>query len=332
MISQLPLLNSKLPVTVFNQIPLVQLPAAVRMSEAIALEETCQQLWTQEPDRIVLDFSQTAFIDSSGIGSLVNSIKKSWDQGIEMVIWSVHPRVMKTLFRVGLGPFLVIDVDTQVTERLADRRAQAQQLPYHPSVRSRLKRLIDIVGAIVGLAITAIVLIPIAIAIKLDSPGPIFFRQTRCGLMGHQFRLWKFRSMVTNAEILKAQIQNEVEGPFFKNQNDPRITRVGRFLRRTSLDELPQFWNVLIGDMSLVGPRPPTLDEVARYAVPLWRRLNVKPGMTGEWQTSGRSQILKFEDVVHLDLRYQRRWSLVYDLKLIALTLLKLFQKNNGAA
>ena len=119
-----------------------------------------------------------------------------------------------------------------------------------------MKRLIDIVGAMVGLGITAILFIPIAIAIKLDSRGPIFFSQTRCGWMGTRFRIWKFRSMCTNAENLKEQIENQIDGPIFKNDNDPRITTVGSFLRRTSLDELPQFWNVLKGEMSLVGTRP----------------------------------------------------------------------------
>ncbi|MFM7791990.1 MAG: sugar transferase, partial [Microcystis panniformis] len=126
--------------------------------------------------------------------------------------------------------------------------------------------------------------VPIAIAIKLDSPGPIFFSQTRCGWLGKEFKILKFRSMCVDAETLKDKIPNQAEGAFFKNKNDPRITRVGKFLRRTSLDELPQFWNVITGEMSLVGTRPPTPDEVERYDVPQWQRLDVKPGMTGEWQ------------------------------------------------
>jgi lipopolysaccharide/colanic/teichoic acid biosynthesis glycosyltransferase len=194
-----------------------------------------------------------------------------------------------------------------------------------------VKRLIDIVGAIVGLGITAVALGPIAIAIKLDSSGPIFFSQTRCGWLGKHFRVWKFRSMCTNAEELKAKIENQAQGAFFKNEKDPRVTKVGRFLRRTSLDELPQFWNVLKGDMSLVGTRPPTPDEVERYEVPEWQRLDVKPGMTGEWQVNGRSQVLNFEDVIRLDLRYQKNWSLLYDIKLIVKTILILFNKNSGA-
>lgn len=137
--------------------------------------------------------------------------------------------------------------------------------------------------------------------------------------------------MCTNAEALKSQIKNQASGAFFKNDNDPRITKVGRILRKTSLDELPQFWNVLKGEMSLVGTRPPTPDEVERYEVPQWQRLDVKPGMTGEWQVNGRSQVRDFEDVIRLDLKYQQNWSLMYDLKLIVKTVTILFQKNSGA-
>jgi lipopolysaccharide/colanic/teichoic acid biosynthesis glycosyltransferase len=206
------------------------------------------------------------------------------------------------------------------------------QLPMtHPSVQSWVKRLIDIVGAIVGLTITGILLVPIAAAITINDPGPIFFGQTRCGWMGRRFRIWKFRSMYTNAEAMKAQIKNQASGAFFKNDNDPRITKVGRILRKTSLDELPQFWNVLKGEMSLVGTRPPTPDEVERYEVPQWQRLDVKPGMTGEWQVNGRSKVRDFEDVIRLDLKYQQNWSLMYDLKLIVKTVTVLFNKNSGA-
>jgi lipopolysaccharide/colanic/teichoic acid biosynthesis glycosyltransferase len=227
---------------------------------------------------------------------------------------------------------VIIDSENNMIA-LANIHQLKHQIPtYHPSVYSRVKRLIDILGALIGLGITATLFIPIAIAIKLDSPGPILFSQIRCGWLGRHFRVWKFRSMVANAEELKAQVENQIKGPLFKNKTDPRITRVGRFLRRTSLDELPQFWNVLRGEMSLVGTRPPTLDEVEQYTLPMWQRLDVKPGMTGEWQTSGRSQISNFEDVVQLDLLYQKNWSLLYDLKLIFKTLVIIYRKNNGAS
>lgn len=193
-------------------------------------------------------------------------------------------------------------------------------LQVHPSIHSRMKRCLDILGAIVGLLATAILFVPLALAIYLDNPGPILYSQTRCGFRGKQFRMWKFRSMVVNADQLKHTIPNQAKGHIFKNDNDPRVTRVGRFLRRSSLDEFPQFWNVLRGEMSLVGTRPPTPDEVKRYTSHHWQRLEVKPGITGEWQVNGRSTISNFDKIVSLDLRYMRRWSIAYDLKIIMRT------------
>jgi lipopolysaccharide/colanic/teichoic acid biosynthesis glycosyltransferase len=194
-------------------------------------------------------------------------------------------------------------------------------LDIHPSVQSKAKRCLDIVGALVGLSLTALVIVPIAIAIYMSDPGPIFFSQTRCGHRGNLFRIWKFRSMILNADQLKHKIANQASGHIFKNDKDPRVTRVGRFLRRTSLDELPQFWNVLMGDMSLVGTRPPTPDEVKGYNPRHLQRLEVKPGMTGEWQVNGRSTVTNFDQIVNLDLRYLRRWSIGYDLMLILRTI-----------
>ncbi|MBD2211633.1 sugar transferase [Calothrix sp. FACHB-156] len=191
----------------------------------------------------------------------------------------------------------------------------------HPSATSSVKRLIDIVGALIGLSITLLVTIPIAIAIKLDSSGPVFYSQIRCGLNGKTFRIWKFRTMLVNAEYMKHLVPNQAKGNIFKNSQDPRITRIGFFLRRTSLDELPQFWNVLKGDMSLVGTRPPTVDEVMNYELHHFQRLLVKPGITGEWQVNGRSHIEDFEDIVKMDLAYQAKWSVIYDLKLILKTI-----------
>lgn len=200
----------------------------------------------------------------------------------------------------------------------------------HPSVKSALKRLIDVTGALIGLTMTGVVLLPIAIAMQLDNPGPVFYSQIRCGHQGKPFRIWKFRSMVVNADKLKHLVQNEAKGGIFKNRNDPRITRVGRFLRKTSLDELPQFWNVLRGEMSLVGTRPPTIDEVLGYKRHHWERLNVKPGITGEWQANGRSSVLDFEDIVALDVAYQQKWSIGYDLKLILKTILVVLLKKGA--
>jgi lipopolysaccharide/colanic/teichoic acid biosynthesis glycosyltransferase len=200
----------------------------------------------------------------------------------------------------------------------------------HYSAISKRKRFIDIIGALVGLVITALLAIPIAIAIQLDNPGSIFYSQIRCGVKGKPFRLWKFRSMVVEADGLKHLVDNQAIGYIFKNQNDPRVTNIGRFLRRTSLDELPQFWNVLKGDMSLVGTRPPTIEEVINYQKHHWERLNTKPGMTGEWQANGRSKITDFEDIVRMDIAYQQKWSITYDIKLIVKTLMVVAQKDGA--
>lgn len=216
---------------------------------------------------------------------------------------------------------LVLDCPTEV--HIFDQRV-------HPSAQSKAKRLIDILGAIVGLMVLAIIAIPIAIAMQLDNPGPIFYSQIRCGLHGRQFRIWKFRSMVVGAEHLKHLVDNQAKGHIFKNENDPRITRVGKFLRRTSLDEFPQFWNVLIGDMSLVGTRPPTVDEVMQYETHHWERLNVKPGMTGQWQAHGRSTVKDFEDIVRMDVDYQIKWSVIYDISLILKTVQVVFNKSGA--
>jgi lipopolysaccharide/colanic/teichoic acid biosynthesis glycosyltransferase len=200
----------------------------------------------------------------------------------------------------------------------------------HRSVSNKLKRLIDLVGAIAGLMITAIIFIPIAVAIALDSPGPILYSQTRCGLQGKCFRIWKFRTMRPDADSQKHLVENEAEGNFFKNKNDPRITRVGKFLRSTSLDEFPQFWNVLRGEMSLVGTRPPTPDEVESYQGFHFQRLLVRPGITGEWQVRGRSSIKNFDDIVRLDIDYQHKWSPLYDLQLILKTITVVFAKDGA--
>lgn len=200
----------------------------------------------------------------------------------------------------------------------------------HPSALCVTKRSLDVVGALIGLLALAVVFVPIAVLIKLDSPGPVFYKQERFGLQGRPFTIIKFRSMVQDADRLKAVVPNEAKGLIFKNKQDPRVTRVGQFLRKTSLDEFPQFWNVLMGDMSLVGTRPPTRDEVNHYDDRHWLRLNVKPGMTGEWQVNGRSAVKDFEEIVDLDLRYQNRWTPSYDLAIIWRTIGVLLTKSGA--
>ncbi|MEM8810430.1 MAG: sugar transferase, partial [Cyanobacteria bacterium P01_G01_bin.38] len=322
--------------TVTDSVGIIYLPPSFAVVEAVAFKHRVQTFFAEYPEvkEIILDFESTHFIDSSGIGALVICYRLSQVNSAQVRLRNVPPQVMMALSMTELDKVFDIEQAPELSEaeQRSKGRISLENLPAtHPSVRSRAKRLLDIVGALVGLIITGVLFVPIAIAIKKDG-GPIFFKQTRCSWMGKRFTIWKFRSMVLEAEKLKAQIDNEVEGPLFKNENDPRITKIGRFLRKTSLDELPQFWNVLRGEMSLVGTRPPTPDEIEQYEVPEWRRLNVKPGMTGEWQVNGRSSVKKFEDVIRLDLKYQEYWSLRYDIKLILKTLFVVFSKKSGAS
>lgn len=185
--------------------------------------------------------------------------------------------------------------------------------------RMAVKRLIDIVGGLVGLLITAAITPFVALAIRIDSPGPVFFAQTRIGKNGRRFKIYKFRSMYMDAEARKKELeaQNEIQGLMFKMENDPRITRVGKFIRKTSIDELPQFYNIVKGDMSLVGTRPPTEDEFEQYNSHYRRRISMTPGLTGLWQISGRSEIVDFDEVVKLDLEYIDNWTLGLDIKIL---------------
>ena len=323
------------PITLLEDTLRIQVSVRLSVVEALSFKQTCEQViaLNPTPKKIIIDFGQTTFMDSSGLGALVSNFKNAQEKEIELILQNVTPQVMAVLNLTGLVNVFTIEEGEVVPPSTNPRRGEERLPETHPSVRSWTKRFIDIVGALVGLVITGILSIPIIAAILIDNPGPIFFGQIRCGWMGKHFRMWKFRSMCQDAEAKKAELQklNQVKGAFFKIDNDPRVTRVGRFLRRTSLDELPQFWNVLKGEMSLVGTRPPTPDEVECYEVPEWQRLDVKPGMTGEWQVNGRSSIRDFEDVIRLDLEYQKNWSLIYDLKLIFKTVAILFNKSSGA-
>ncbi len=304
--------------------------------EAVHFERTVRACCEENSNlkQLIIDLTSTTFIDSSGLGSLVIGYRTCQQKSIAFVLRGVQEQVLMVLSLTDLDK--VFTMEPALEETLPPLNSKTDAKPIlpttHPSVTSKGKRLLDIVGALVGLTITGVLAVPIILAIKFEDGGPIFFKQIRCSWMGKKFYIWKFRSMVTNAEALKQQVKNELEGPLFKNENDPRITKIGRFLRKTSLDELPQFWNVLMGDMSLVGTRPPTPDEIEQYQVPEWQRLDVKPGMTGEWQVNGRSTVKKFEDVIRMDLAYQENWSLIYDIKLIIKTVLVLFSKQAGAA
>lgn len=189
-----------------------------------------------------------------------------------------------------------------------------------------LKRTIDIIGSLTGLLLLSPVLIIVSILIKLESDGPIIFSQDRIGYKGKKFKMYKFRSMVVNAEELKKKLaeQNEMSGPMFKMKNDPRVTKVGKFIRKTSIDELPQLINILRGEMSLVGPRPSLPKEVKEFEPWMMERLEVKPGLTCYWQVYGRNDI-DFEDWMKLDIKYVRERSFWLDIKLIFKTVFVLF-------
>ena len=197
-----------------------------------------------------------------------------------------------------------------------------------------VKRLMDIAGGVVGMIGTVLITIVIGPMIYIKSPGPIFFSQTRVGKNGRKFKIYKFRSMYMDAEELKKELmaQNNIkDGMMFKMDNDPRIIKgIGNFIRDFSLDEFPQFWNVLKGDMSLVGTRPPTVDEWEKYDLHHRARLAIKPGITGMWQISGRSDITDFEEVVRLDTEYIKNWDLGLDIKILLKTLLVVIGKDGA--
>ncbi|GLI06387.1 multidrug MFS transporter [Paenibacillus tyrfis] len=194
------------------------------------------------------------------------------------------------------------------------------------------KRILDILGAVCGIVVLLPVFVIVALLIKMEDPkGPVFFHQIRVGKNGKHFRMYKFRSMISNAEELLPELlsQNEIEGHMFKMKHDPRITKVGKFIRKTSIDELPQLFNVLKGHMSLVGPRPPLPREVKEYSSYHMQRLQVTPGCTGLWQVSGRNS-LTFEQMIELDIKYIVHRSFLLDLKIILKTVSMLLGSKNA--
>lgn len=196
-----------------------------------------------------------------------------------------------------------------------------------------MKRLIDVIGSIVALVVFTPTMLVIMLLIKFEDKGPVFYGQTRIGKNGAEFKMWKFRSMRENAHELRSQMmaQNDADGPMFKIKDDPRVTKIGHFIREKSLDEIPQFFNVLKGEMSLVGPRPSLPEEVMEFDSRERERLNVLPGLTGLWQVSGRND-LSFDDMIALDLEYVKHHSVLWDVKIIFITVAQMFfSKGNGA-
>ena len=216
-----------------------------------------------------------------------------------------------------------LNLDGKIAGSFAGFSVISFSLQFMDYRRLIIKRFFDIIGAVIGIIITMIFFPFVAIAIKLESKGPVIFKQERIGKNGRHFYIYKFRSMYEDAEerLKELEGKNEVKGLMFKMENDPRITKVGRFIRKTSIDELPQFFNILKGDMSLVGTRPPTVSEFENYNVHYRRRLCITPGLTGMWQVNGRSDITDFDQVVKLDLEYIDQWSLMLDVKLILQTI-----------
>ena len=227
---------------------------------------------------------------------------------------NINVRIVPDLFQMSLSTVIVDNLDGIPLIGIREPALRDWQMVF--------KRIMDVILSLLGVAVLSPLLLAIAVAIKLDSPGPVVFRQKRVGRGGEEFTCCKFRSMYVDAEarLETLRARNEATGPLFKMREDPRRTRVGRFLRRTSFDELPQFWNVLKGEMSLVGPRPPIPSEVEKYEPWHCRRLDVPPGITGLWQVSGRSD-LTFDEMVLLDVYYIENWSAMLDLRILLKTI-----------
>lgn len=227
---------------------------------------------------------------------------------------------------------LELDVANKKIENLGFFKVVTYSSRLRDPAQMAIKRFMDIIGGFVGCLLTLVISIFLIPAICIESPGAPIYASTRVGRNGRHFKMYKFRSMYKDAEARKAELmsQNEMQGAMFKMENDPRITKVGKFIRKTSLDEFPQFFNVLKGDMSLVGTRPPTVDEVEQYQVEQKRRLSVTPGITGLWQATGRSDIVNFEDVVKLDLEYIDNWSIGLDIKLLFMTVGNVFMRKGA--
>lgn len=247
----------------------------------------------------------------------------------EMCEWVDLFLSMGITVHISMG-FLPDHMPNRIIQKIGNTHMVTTSIKTADAWELACKRLMDIIGGCVGLIVTGIAYIIVAPAIKIASPGPVFFKQERVGKNGRIFNIYKFRSMYMDAEERKEELMkyNEMQGLMFKMENDPRIIGsekgpgkgIGNFIRKTSIDELPQFWNILKGDMSLVGTRPPTLQEYKQYKLQHKIRLSIKPGLTGLWQVSGRSTITDFEEVVKLDTEYIENWSLKYDLKILIKT------------
>ena len=273
----------------------------------------------------------------AGADDVTAYIHKNWVDEVFFALpehVDIPKKIMKDCNRMGVVTHVQLAAlnelgKNQVVEEIAGYMVLSSSINIVSSWQLLVKRLMDIAGGLVGCIFTGIINIFIAPIIKVKSPGPVFFSQVRMGKNGKPFKIYKFRSMYMDAEERKKELMeknNIKDGLMFKMDDDPRIIKgIGHFIRKTSLDEFPQFWNILKGDMSLVGTRPPTMDEWDKYELHHRRRLAIKPGLTGMWQVSGRSEITDFEEVVELDTKYIEQWSIGLDIKILFKTVTVVF-------
>ena len=291
-----------------------------------------------------------ALLDKNKTGSMIQSvpvvagaddvtayIHKNWVDEVFFALpehVDIPKKIMKDCNRMGVVTHVQLAAlnelgKNQVVEEIAGYMVLSSSINIVSSWQLLVKRLMDIAGGLVGCIFTGIIYIFIAPIMKVKSPGPVFFSQVRMGKNGKPFKIYKFRSMYMDAEERKKELMeknNIKDSLMFKMDDDPRIIKgIGHFIRKTSLDEFPQFWNILKGDMSLVGTRPPTMDEWDKYELHHRRRLAIKPGLTGMWQVSGRSEITDFEEVVELDTKYIEQWSIGLDIKILFKTVTVVF-------
>ena len=321
----------------------------------VATSETAEKLLNGSKEELDFNYqiSALAIMDQDMIGKTIAGIPVTantetlYDDARLMVVDSVlialgpdHPQFEDTinLFHVmGVEVNISLEdynlgIPNQRIVKMGDLTVLSGNSQKMAIGDATAKRVLDIIGGLVGMILTGIFTLIVGPMIMIESPGPIFFSQTRIGKNGRRFKIYKFRSMYMDAEERKKELmeKNKMSGLMFKMDDDPRITKVGKFIRKTSIDEFPQFLNVLKGDMSLVGTRPPTEDEFKQYKARYKKRLAMKPGITGLWQVSGRSSITDFEDVVKLDVKYIENWSFGLDLKILFQTVLVVL-KHDGA-
>ena len=273
----------------------------------------------------------------AGADDVTAYIHKNWVDEVFFALpehVDIPKKIMKDCNRMGVVTHVQLAAlnelgKNQVVEEIAGYMVLSSSINIVSSWQLLVKRLMDIAGGLVGCIFTGIIYIFIAPIMKVKSPGPVFFSQVRMGKNGKPFKIYKFRSMYMDAEERKKELMeknNIKDGLMFKMDDDPRIIKgIGHFIRKTSLDEFPQVWNILKGDMSLVGTRPPTMDEWDKYELHHRRRLAIKPGLTGMWQVSGRSEITDFEEVVELDTKYIEQWSIGLDIKILFKTVTVVF-------